>query len=788
MPIAPPDVPQILIVEDDPSHAAAIQRSFQDSPENYRLTIVANLHDAHEAFKTHQPVIVLTDYYLPDGTGGDLIRLARGTCPIIMMTSHGSEAIAVEVMKAGVQDYVIKSDATFNQLPETVRHVLDAWSKVPAADQAKAHLRVNGEKQQRVSEQVSPVPKITTKISRRYLVFLLDLFLIACSYMLAFALRFDFAIQAEVERLRHTLLIVLLSKGAVFLFSRLYRSMWKYASLTDGIEIFKTVTLASVVAPFTLLIMREYVHFSRIIFLLDWGILLCLMMASRLAWRVYRELYISPRRKDGPRTLIVGAGEAGDQLLREIRKSSTANYNVIGFVDDDPEKTGMLMGGVKVLGDTRQMSRLAEDMDVEKVIIAIPSARGRDVRTIIRRCKMANIRFKILPGLSDLISGKVEVSQIKDVEIDDLLGREPAELDDKAISCYLAGKRVLVTGAGGSIGSEICRQVARYMPRKIVLLDSAETPLFHIERELVKAFPELMVVPVIVDVRNRERLECLFDEFMPEVVFHAAAYKHVPMMEYNPIEAVTNNIGGSRNVAEMADRFGVRNFVMISTDKAVNPTNVMGASKRAAECFVQALAATSSTKFTTVRFGNVLGSNGSVIPMFKEQIKNGGPVTVTDPGVVRYFMTIPEASQLVLQAGCLGKGGDIFVLDMGEPVPILELAEELIRLSGLEPYEDIDIAFTGLRPGEKMFEELLIAGENIQATSHEKIKVLAAVAVDKLACDIALEQLCLAAKNNDIAGVTQGLRRLVPEYTPTYHFNGDIPDSFRRMRPDLHPD
>jgi FlaA1/EpsC-like NDP-sugar epimerase len=622
-------------------------------------------------------------------------------------------------------------------------------------------------------------------ISRRYLVFLMDLLLIAGAYMMAFALRFDFHVLPEMDRLRHTFLIVLVSKAVVFFFSRLYRSIWKYASLADGFEIFKTVSLASVVAMFSLLIMREHQYFSRVIFMLDWGILLSLMMASRLMWRVYREMYVIPRRQSGPKTLIVGAGEAGSQLLREIRKSRSANYNVIGFIDDDPRKMGMRLNGMPVLGDTGQLQELAEDLSIEKVIIAIPSAHGKQIRAIIGRCTTANVRFKILPGLSDIISGKVEVSQIKDVEIDDLLGRESAQLDDKAISGYLAGKRVLVTGAGGSIGSEICRQVARYLPKKIVMMDSAETPLFHIERELTARYPELMLVPVIADVRNSERLECLFGEFMPEVVFHAAAYKHVPMMEYNPIEAVTNNIGGSRNLAEMSDRFGVHNFVMISTDKAVNPTNIMGASKRAAECYIQALAGTSATKFTTVRFGNVLGSSGSVIPMFKEQIRNGGPVTVTDPGVVRYFMTIPEASQLVLQAGCLGRGGDIFVLDMGEPVSILELAEELIRLSGLEPYDDIDITFTGLRPGEKMYEELLIAGEDVLPTTHEKIKVLAAVAVDKGACEAALDQICSAARTNDINGLVEGLRRLVPEYTPTYHFIGEVPASFRRMRQDL---
>jgi FlaA1/EpsC-like NDP-sugar epimerase len=499
-------------------------------------------------------------------------------------------------------------------------------------------------------------------------------------------------------------------------------------------------------------------------------------------------MFVIPRLKSGPRTLIVGAGEAGHQLLQEIRKSPRANYSVVGFVDDDPLKNGMNLGGIKVMGTTRQLSQLAKDLGIEKVIIAIPSARGKDIRAIIRRCKMADVRFKILPGLSDLISGKVEVSHIKDVEIDDLLGREPAVLDDKAISGYLAGKRVLVTGAGGSIGSEICRQVARYSPRKIVLLDSAETPLFHIERELAARHPELMLVPLIADVRDRERVESLFDEFMPEVVFHAAAYKHVPMMEYNPIEAVSNNIGGSKNLADLANRVGVHNFVMISTDKAVNPTNVMGASKRAAECYIQSISRHSMTKFTTVRFGNVLGSNGSVIPMFKEQIRNGGPLTVTDPEVERYFMTIPEASQLVLQAGCLGQGGDIFLLDMGEPLQILELAEELIRLSGLEPYEDIDITFTGLRPGEKLYEELLIDGENILATTHEKIKVLAATPLDPVFCETGIADLLAAARNNDVVGVIDGLRYLVPEYTPAYHFNGNVPGVFRRLRPDLNPD
>jgi len=639
------------------------------------------------------------------------------------------------------------------------------------------------------SIKYSLIGYIMILFSQRYLVFLLDLFFIICSYLLAYLLHSDFLVErTQTEFITDILPIVVISKAIVFLSSRLYRSMWKYASLSDAFEIIKTVSLGSVVSLFAILVLREYDYFSRVIFLLDWGILLCLVVGSRLTWRIYREMYVIPRLKSGPRTLVVGAGEAGNQLLHEIRKSPKANYNVLGFVDDDPQKADMLLGGIKVLGNTKQLSRLAEDLNIEMIIIAIPSAQGRDVRSIIRRCENANVRFKILPGISDLISGKVEVSQIKDVEIDDLLGREPVKLDERSISRYLEGKRVLVTGAGGSIGSEICRQVAKFAPRKIILLDSAETPLFHIERELVGTHPNLMLVPVIADIRNRERLECLFDEFAPEVVFHAAAYKHVPMMEYNPVEAVTNNIGGTRNLAEMADRFGVHDFVMISTDKAVNPTNVMGASKRAAECFIQVLSAKSTTKFSTVRFGNVLGSNGSVIPMFMEQIKKGGPVTVTDPKVVRYFMTIPEASQLVLQAACLGRSGEIFVLDMGEPMPILELAEELIRLSGFEPYEDIDIVFTGLRPGEKLFEELLISGENVLQTSHEKIRVLAAAPHNEACGRETLDLLFSAAENNDIVGIMHKLQLLVPEFTPTYHFKGSPPDVFCRMRPDARTD
>lgn len=625
------------------------------------------------------------------------------------------------------------------------------------------------------------------RLSRRYLVFLLDLLFVTFSYTLSVLLVFDFRIDStHLPFLTRVLPILLISKGAVFLCSKLYRCIWKYASLSDGIEIFKIVTISSLISLCLILALREHTYFSRVIFILDWAALFGLMASSRLVWRVYREMFVIPSgNKDGPRTLVVGAGEIGNELVREIRKSPRANYNVVGFVDEDPKRHGLTLSGLPVLGDTRQLSRLARELGIENVIIALPSARGEVVRTVVRRCKMAGVTFKMLPGLSDLITGKVEVSRIKNVEIEDLLGREPARLDDEAIGSYLKGKRVVVTGAGGSIGSELCRQIARYGPGKIILLDSAETPLYHIEHELASAWPDLRLVPIMADVRRLDRMEWVFREFRPEVVFHAAAYKHVPMMEFNPLEAVTNNVLGSMQVAGLADRYGVENFVMISTDKAVNPTNVMGASKRAAECYVQSLATRSDTRFTTVRFGNVLGSNGSVIPRFMEQIRNGGPVTITDPRITRFFMTIPEASQLVLQAACLGTGGEIFLLDMGEPVPILELAEELIRLSGFLPYEEIDITFTGLRPGEKLYEELLIEGEGVLPTSHEMIRVQSPVPFDSRVVERALGELCRCAEANDVFSVMRQMKKVVPEFRQQYEAEHEYPPFFRRVRPDV---
>lgn len=636
-------------------------------------------------------------------------------------------------------------------------------------------------------------------LPRRAFVLLLDVFFIFFSYNLALLLHNDFNLSSlKTDDTLHALPLIIVVKILVFATSNLYRSIWKYASLHDLIEIFKTVSIASICSGLVLVFFQQENHLSRVVFVLDWGLLLALVSCSRVLWRLYQERYHrsggfpilskdeDPHNEQKRRTLIIGAGDAGNMLLREMFKQPETPYKIIGFLDDDRNKQGMRMHGVQVLGTTDQLQEMVETHCIDKVIIATPSASAKFIRNLVDRCQSSGVRFKIIPCLNEIISGEVNVSHLRDVEIEDLLGREPVALDESAISSYLQGMRVLVSGAAGSIGSEICRQVGRFKPRMLILLESSETPLYSIEKELAATYPDIPIVPIIVDVRNRQRIESIFDVFEPEVVFHAAAYKHVPMMEYNPCEAITNNCGGTKVLADVADAFGVKNFVMISTDKAVNPTNVMGASKRVAELYVQSLAATSTTRFTTVRFGNVLGSNGSVIPLFKEQIKNGGPITVTDERVIRYFMTIPEASQLVLQAGCLGKGGDIFVLDMGEPVRILDLAIQLIRLSGLTPYEDIDICVTGLRPGEKLYEELLINGECVMPTSHEKIRVLCSLSINRETLMESYMRLMDAAVSSEIDELMGTLKQMLPEFRHNNTFGDSPPLPFRRLRPDLY--
>jgi FlaA1/EpsC-like NDP-sugar epimerase len=601
--------------------------------------------------------------------------------------------------------------------------------------------------------------------------------------ILAFAFRLDFKIPERYWSTIISLLPALFAiKLAVFWKMGLFKGWWRYVSMADLITMFKANLLASLGFVFYAVMVHRLENIPRSVLGLD-GIFCFLMMGGvRFFTRAFRENYFPMLLKKGQkriRVLIVGAGDAGQMIVREIRQNPRLNLEVVGFMDDDPQKKRQSFQGLPVLGRQKKLGRICQEKKVDEVIIAIPSASGKQIRQIVELCQKANVKFKTLPGVGDLIDGKVSIQSIKEVEVEDLLGREPVRLDMDKIRAYLNGKRVLISGAGGSIGSELCRQVARFDPERIIFFENAETPLFHIEQEFGRLFPGIPINPIVGDIRYRARVKAIFDEFLPEVVFHAAAYKHVPMMEHNPAEAVNNNVRGTQILADTAHAFGVEHFVMISTDKAVNPTNIMGTTKRTAEMYVQTLARRSRTSFVTVRFGNVLGSNGSVIPTFKEQIKKGGPVTVTHKDVTRFFMTIPEAAQLVLQAGSMGKGGEIFLLDMGEPVRIVKLAEELIRLSGLKPYEDIDIVFTGLRPGEKLYEELLLSGEGILPTSHEKICVAKASSVNAEVLNGQLDSLFRYARAMDLEAVISKLQEIVPEYRPA--------QNSRRAKVLLHP-
>ncbi len=594
--------------------------------------------------------------------------------------------------------------------------------------------------------------------------------IIACSLILAYGLRFDFSIPRNYfPIISYLILLAIPIKLLVFWRFGCFRGWWRYVSMPDLIQIAKSNLTASLILIGVSAVLFRMENIPRSVLILD-GIFCFLMICGvRFVTRAVREQYFPLRKGTELRqtnVLLVGAGDAGQMIAREIRQNPAIDFNLVGFVDDDRHKKKAVFQGYKVLGGQDQLSDLVVKYQVDEIIIAIPSATGKQIRSIVEKCQNTCVKVKILPGVGDLIGGKVSVQQVRDVDLNDLLGREPISLDEVQIRSYLHGKRVLVTGAGGSIGSELCRQIAGYEPERLILFENAETPLFAIEQELVNRFPNVSITPIIGDIRNPARVNGIFDEQMPQVVFHAAAYKHVPMMERNPAESVNNNVRGSRILADAADHFKVEKFVMVSTDKAVRPTNIMGTTKRVAELYVQALNKKSKTSFVTTRFGNVLGSNGSVIPTFKEQIKKGGPLTVTHPEVTRFFMTIPEAVQLVLQAGSMGQGGEIYLFDMGNPVKIKHLAEELIRLSGYKPYEDIDIVFTGLRPGEKLYEELLLDGEGTLPTEHQKICVAQSMDLvyDSLKTDIDL--LLSYAKELDISGVLGCLQKLVPEYAP----------------------
>ena len=608
---------------------------------------------------------------------------------------------------------------------------------------------------------------------RMPLIIILNLCIIIFSLIAAFAIRYDFTLsEVEVQAIKKLLPAVIAIKLVFFWHYGLFSGWWRYVSMTDLISIFKANLFASAAVVAYAALVYRLEHISRSVLILDGFFCFMAVGGVRFFTRILREgRYLIPFKHNGEkRFLIAGAGSAGQMIARELRLNRELKSKAIGFVDDDPLKFHEVFQGVRVLGRCEDLAQICQRWYVDEVIIAMPSVSGAKIKQIVALCQQVQVPFKTLPSVGSLIDGSVSVQQLKEVSVDDLLGREQVQLETGKIAEYLHGKCILVSGAGGSIGSELCRQIVRFSPTRLVLFENAETPLFLIEQELRHKFPNLLLCPVIGDIRHRARVEAIFDEFMPDVVFHAAAYKHVPMMEVNPAEAVNNNVRGTQVMAETSSAFGVKRFVMISTDKAVNPSNVMGASKRAAEKLVQSLAFKSRTRFVTVRFGNVLGSNGSVIPTFTQQIRSGGPVTVTHPEITRFFMTITEATQLVLQAGSMGKGGEIFLLEMGEPVKILHLAEELIRLSGKKPHEDIEIQFTGLRPGEKLHEELLLAGEGIKPTRHEKICVAAcSVEQDRNRLQRLLDQLYYAARLMDLSEVLRLLQIIVPEFDCRQH-------------------
>ncbi|AKE19503.1 MULTISPECIES: polysaccharide biosynthesis protein [Bacillus] len=526
---------------------------------------------------------------------------------------------------------------------------------------------------------------------------------------------------------------------------KLYNKAWEYASIGELKQIFKAITLSILVTAIVQQIINHDIYVR--ILAIAWMLHLLLIGGSRFVWRMFRDTYIT-KATDKKRTLIIGAGSAGTMVVRQLQHNKEADLYPIAFVDDDRNKQKLEIYNVPVVGTTNHIQEIVEDNDIEHIIIAIPSLNRGQINEIFEKCRKTKAKTQIVPMLEDLLDGKLSVNEFRDVQVEDLLGREPIKLDDAGIGEKIKGKTILVTGAGGSIGSEICRQVMKYKPAKIVLLGHGENSIYNIEMEMRVTYKDTVEITTeIADVQDRHKIFEIMKKHQPYIVYHAAAHKHVPLMERNPEEAVKNNIFGTKNVAEAADTFKVNTFVMVSTDKAVNPTNVMGATKRFAEMIVQHMASVSnSTRFVAVRFGNVLGSRGSVIPLFKKQIQKGGPVTVTHPDMIRYFMTIPEASRLVIQAGTLARGGELFVLDMGDPVKILDLAKNLITLSGYS-IEEIGIEFTGLRPGEKMYEELLNEGEIHPEQIFPKIHIGKAVLIDQ---DILMKFM------NDFEGMNKG--------------------------------
>jgi FlaA1/EpsC-like NDP-sugar epimerase len=610
-------------------------------------------------------------------------------------------------------------------------------------------------------------PPSRIQIRNRY-VLLGDLALIVVSVMGSFALRLDAEqLPFYFPAILIMMGVALMTKVPVYYAFGLYRRLWVYASTNELRLITIAVTTASVLTSGVMLLLISFgwvlPGMPRTSLGIDWLLSLVLIGGSRFALRILAEQSLAPRNGKKRKVLIIGAGDAGALVVRELQKASQINLLPIGFLDDDPAKQRHEINGVPVIGRIAELREVLDNHPVEEVIIAIPSAAGKVLRIVTDACRLKGIPSRTMPSIYELIGGKVSVSRLRDVEITDLLRREPAKIDYRLVGSSLSGKRVLITGAGGSIGREISRQVARWGPSELVLLGHGENSIFDALLELQGDYGNLSIHPIIADVRDLPRLQTIFQAHRPEVVFHTAAHKHVPLMEYNVEEAITNNVIGTRNVVQVSTNSDVERFVLISTDKAVNPINVYGATKRLAEMIVIDAAQRTGRAFTVVRFGNVLGSRGSVVPLFKSQIARGGPVLITHPDMERYFMTIPEAVHLVLQASAMGQGGEAFILNMGDQVRILDLAEDLIRLSGLEPGQDIEIAFTGIRPGEKLSEDLWERGTHFQPTAHSEIfRSKEDEEVDSQGLSQAIEQLEHLARQGEVDTIIRVLDEVIP--------------------------
>jgi FlaA1/EpsC-like NDP-sugar epimerase len=602
---------------------------------------------------------------------------------------------------------------------------------------------------------------------KRLLILGNDIICTILSLLLAYFLRFNFSIPETYFPIiaKSLLILVFFRVFSSFIFG-LYGGVLRYASVDDLLRILKAVTFGTLFFIASIGFLFHFKGFPRSVFLIDWFVILVFLGGSRFLYRIVREIYIIPKHSEARRkVLIIGAGDVGEMILRSIRREKDIPYEVTGFLDDDHDKIGQRIHGVEVLDRISSLSSVVNIRGVKEVIIAIQNISGKKIREITELCQTIGVSCKTVPSVGGILKGSISISHVRPVKVEDLLKREPVQLDLQMIEKFISGKRIMVTGAGGSIGSELCRQIMSFDPRKLILFERGENNLYEIEIDLREQFHNSKVlVPVIGDILDEYKIDRVLQEHTPEIIFHAAAYKHVPIMEAHPLEAVKNNILGTWNMAYKSCAWGVQRFVLISTDKAVKPVSIMGATKRVAEMICQGSNQEGATRFIAVRFGNVLESNGSVIPYFRRQIVHGGPVTVTHPEVTRYFMTIPEAAQLVLQAGAMGKGGEIYLLDMGDPIKILDLATDLIALSGLTLGEDIDIKFTGLRPGEKLHEELITEKESIKNTPHAKISEVNGSIVQWSTLKVDIENFFIKIDHKNKQTIVKMLQKIVPDY------------------------